>query len=271
MSKHTHDSKTHEPNGAVSPMNEEMAATGSGQKSGVPATDIPAALEATSGTDTPPKVESAPEAESVAGQPQESTELETLKAELDQTKQKLAATLSELSELNEKYLRKLADEVNFRKRMLREKEEAQKFAVSSLLGDLIPILDDFDRGISSAESAQNYEQLHEGILLIRRQLSQMLENKYALKRFESKGTAFDPNRHEALFAEPDDVEEVMVSEEYLPGYALHDRVLRTAKVRVKIPAPQKNGEAAVEPLADQEETKKSEAADSAGPASNLKS
>jgi molecular chaperone GrpE len=67
----------------------------------------------------------------------------------------------------------------------------------------------------------------------------MLENKYALRRFESKGTPFDPNRHEALFAEPSDVEEPMVSEEYLPGYSLHDRILRTAKVRVKIPGPGK--------------------------------
>ncbi|MFA5851398.1 MAG: nucleotide exchange factor GrpE, partial [Spirochaetales bacterium] len=84
-----------------------------------------------------------------------------------------------------------------------------------------------------------HEQLIEGVTLIRKQLSQMLENKYALRRFESKGTPFDPNRHEALFAEPSDVEEPMVSEEYLPGYSLHDRILRTAKVRVKIPGPGK--------------------------------
>jgi len=71
-------------------------------------------------------------------------------------------------------------------------------------------------------------------------LSQMLENKYSLKRFESRGKTFDPNKHEALFAEPAAVEEATVAEEYLPGYALHDRVLRTAKVRVKIPAPKKD-------------------------------
>lgn len=151
--------------------------------------------------------------------------------------QKEASRLKvELTDLNEKYLRKLAEEVNFRKRMLREKEDAQKYGVSSLLADLVPVLDDFDRGITSAEGAKNYDQLHEGVILIRKQLSQMLENKYSLKRFESKDTPFDPNRHEALFAEPGDVEEAMVSEEYLPGYSLHERILRTAKVRVKIPA-----------------------------------
>ncbi len=164
-------------------------------------------------------------------------------AELDAPRNEIAALRTEVADLNEKYLRKLADEVNFRKRMVREKEDAQKFAVAGLLGDIIPILDDFDRGLASSENAKNYEQLHEGVALIRKQLSQMLENKYSLKRFESKGNLFDPNRHEAVFAEPGDVEEAMVFEEYLPGYALHDRILRTAKVRVKIPAPQKPADA----------------------------
>jgi molecular chaperone GrpE len=159
--------------------------------------------------------------------------------ELEAARKEIETLKAEVAELNEKYLRKLADEVNFRKRMQREKDDALKYGVSSLLSDLIPILDDFDRGIASAESAKNYEQLHEGILLIRGQLSQMLENKYALKRIDSKGQPFDPNRHEALFAEPADVEEAVVSEEYLPGYSLHDRVLRPAKVRVKVPAPKK--------------------------------
>jgi len=160
------------------------------------------------------------------------SELEAVRCEIETFK-------AQVAELNEKYLRKLADEVNFRKRMQREKEDAQKYGIASLLSDLVPILDDLDRGIASAENTKNYEQIHEGLLLIRRQLSQMLENKYALKRFDSKGQPFDPNRHEAIFAEPGDVEEPLVSEEYLSGYSLHDRVLRAAKVRVRIPAPKK--------------------------------
>lgn len=164
---------------------------------------------------------------------------EALAADLETARGEIAALRAEVAELNEKYLRKLADEVNFRKRMLREKEETLKYAASSLLSDFIPILDDFDRGIASVEAAKNYELFCEGVLLIRKQLSQMLENKYALKRFESKGEPFDPNRHEAMLAEPADVEEPMIAEEYLPGYSLHDRILRTAKVKVKIPAARK--------------------------------
>ena len=158
-------------------------------------------------------------------------------SELDSARKELQKVTDELANLNDKYLRTLAEDVNFRKRMVREKEESQRYAVAALLQDIIPVLDDFDRGIASAEVSKNYDQLHEGVILIRRQLSQMLENKYSLKRIESKGAVFDPNKHEALFAEQADVEEAVVSEEYLPGYTLHDRVLRTSKVRVKMPSP----------------------------------
>jgi len=152
----------------------------------------------------------------------------------------VAALREELSSVNDKYLRKLADDVNFRKRMAREKEESQRFALSALLGDLIPVLDDFDRAIASSETQRDYGVLHDGIGLIRRQLSSVLESKYGLVRYESRGKAFDPNRHEAVAmvqGGPEDGDEAVVAEEFLPGYGLHERVLRTAKVRVRMPAP----------------------------------
>jgi molecular chaperone GrpE len=152
----------------------------------------------------------------------------------------LAAVREELLSINDKYLRKLAEDVNFRKRMTREKEDGQRFAVSALLGDLIPILDDFDRAIASAETQKDYATLHDGVLLIRRQLGSVLQAKYGLARFESLGRPFDPNHHEAVAiiqGGPDDGDEAVVAEEFLPGYGLHDRILRTAKVRVRMPAP----------------------------------
>jgi molecular chaperone GrpE len=152
----------------------------------------------------------------------------------------LATVREELSVVNDKYLRKLADDVNFRKRMAREKEDGQRFALTSLLSDLIPVLDDFDRAIASAEIQKDYGVLHDGVVLIKRQLGTILETKYGLSRFESLDKAFDPNRHEAVAmvqGEPGDGEEAVVAEEFLPGYGLHDRVLRTAKVRVRMPAP----------------------------------
>ena len=223
MSKHKHDFKAHE--GQATPSAE----------AGVPE-PVPAAAQAAEVPEAAASPVPGGVRENAAAEPAVSA---AVAAELESAKGEIASLRAEVAELNEKYLRKLADEVNFRKRMAREKEETQKYAVASLLGDLIPILDDFDRGITSSDTSKSFDQLHEGVVMIRKQLSQMLENKYALQRFEPKGKPFDPNRHEALFAEPADVEEPMVSEVYLPGYALHDRVLRTAKVRVRIPGAKK--------------------------------
>jgi molecular chaperone GrpE len=158
----------------------------------------------------------------------------------------LSTLREELSVVNDKYLRKLADDINFRKRMAREKEDGQRFALSALLGDLIPIMDDLDRAIASAETKKDYTVLHDGVLLIKRQLGSVLESKYGLARFESLGKPFDPNHHEAVAmipGGPEDGEEAIVAEEFLPGYGLHDRILRTAKVRVRMPPPRS-------PLAD---------------------
>lgn len=225
MSKHKNDSKSQK---------EKNAFSASPENAVVPSAETADLRPGGEGRTPETPASAQPEVRHEAG-----AEVEALSVELEAARGEIAALKAEVEELNEKYLRKLADEVNFRKRMLREKEETQKYAVASLLGDLIPILDDFDRALAAASTAKSFEQLDEGVVLIKKQLSQMLENKYALTRFGSKGTPFDPNRHEALFAEPADVEEPMVADEYLPGYALNDRVLRTAKVRVKIPGPKK--------------------------------
>jgi molecular chaperone GrpE len=170
----------------------------------------------------------------------ESSRIASLEAELAQVRE-------ELSTVNDKYLRKLADDVNFRKRMAREKEDGQRYAVATLLGDLIPVLDDFDRAIASAETQKDYAVLHDGVTIIRRQLGSVLETKYGLTKFNTLGQSFDPNRHEAVAmvqGESGDGDEAVVAEEFLPGYGLHDRILRTAKVRVRMPAPQTESAAA---------------------------
>jgi molecular chaperone GrpE len=79
--------------------------------------------------------------------------------------------------------------------------------------------------------------------MIEKRLSSQLENKWGLKRFDSAGTPFDPNRHEALMMEKSpDIAEPVVQEDFLKGYALKDRIVRSAKVKVLMPEnPQGTG------------------------------
>lgn len=147
-----------------------------------------------------------------------------------------AALQEELSSLKDQYLRKLADYENFRKRMFREKDDAVQFANSSLILDLIGVIDDFDRAAASADAhSHDYAALHDGVRMIHTRLIGLLEGKYGLKRFDSAGQVFDPNLHEAIASEVGDIEEPTVAEEFLAGYRLHDRVVRCAKVKVAMP------------------------------------
>ena len=184
MSKHHHDSNSEHTSMSAHPPEGSSKAESSAKEESAAKAE-PAAGDAGSQiipVDTT-EVPRAGEGQAVDSRGAEGDTATSDAAKLDAAKDEIAALRAEVADLNEKYLRKLADEVNFRKRMVREKEDAQKFAVAGLLGDIIPILDDFDRGLASSENAKNYEQLHEGVALIRKQLSQMLENKYSLQRF----------------------------------------------------------------------------------------
>lgn len=152
-------------------------------------------------------------------------------------KSRIAALEAENSSLKDQYLRKAAEFENFRKRMMRDKQDAIDFANQALLLDLIPIIDDFERAIKSSESSGDVASFREGISLIERRLVSQLESKWGLVRFESAGTTFDPNRHEAIMMEKSpDVAEATVAEDLLRGYTLKDRVIRSAKVKVFMPS-----------------------------------
>ncbi|WP_010254815.1 nucleotide exchange factor GrpE [Treponema primitia] len=170
----------------------------------------------------------------------------TAAAELS-PEEKIADLEEKLKEANDLYLRKAADFENFRKRMNREKQDAIDFANQSLLLDLILIIDDFDRAIKSAENmaaaskeaastSKEFDSFYEGITLIEKRLTTQLENKWGLKRFDSAGEAFDPNRHEAIMMEKSpEITDPVVQEDFLKGYTLKDRVVRSAKVKVLMP------------------------------------
>ena len=146
----------------------------------------------------------------------------------------------EIADLKDKYLRKQADFDNFRKRMLREKEESIKYANAALLSDIINVIDDFERALASSGESGDYESLHSGIEIIEKQMISMLETNWGLKRFDSAGEPFNPEKHEALMMEEsDEYDTQTVVEDFMKGYTLHDRVIRHAKVKVANPSPAK--------------------------------
>jgi molecular chaperone GrpE len=167
----------------------------------------------------------AAEAADSAGDAEPSVDVSELEA-------KIAKLEEENSDLKDQYLRKHADFENYRKRMIREKEEALKFGNGRLLEDLITIIDDFERAIKSSESSQDFESFHSGIELIEKQFTSMLDKKWGLKRFDSEGQEFNPEKHEAIAMDQGEGEYQIVLEDFQKGFMLHDRVLRHAKVKI---------------------------------------
>ena len=169
----------------------------------------------------------------VSGQNEVETPVEQSLGELGALQSGLTAVTAERDELKDQLLRKAADFDNYRKRMLKEKDEARQFANAALLEDLCQVLDDFERAIRSSEGTKDYDSFHSGIVMIEGQFASLLERKYNLKRLEAVGKPFSPDHHEAIAMEPaEEGKEVVVVEEYQKGYQLHDRVIRTAKVKV---------------------------------------
>ena len=158
----------------------------------------------------------------------------------------------------DQYLRKAADFENYRKRMIREKQEAIDYANGNLLLDLVQVLDDFDRAIDAGNAGKTQggeasnNAFVEGVVMIKNQMVSMLSSKYGLSYYPAKGEAFDPNLHEAVsMIQSPDVKEAVVGEELQKGYKLKERVIRHSKVMVLMPAEKQ----------DEKKAEESEAAD----------
>ena len=120
----------------------------------------------------------------------ESTGTENPETEKEPTvEEKLAEAENQIAQLKDQYLRKCADFDNYRKRMIKEKQEAFDYANANLLSDLLSSLDDLDRALAAAaetKGAEGASALVEGVSLIQKQLRNMLENKYNLVGLKKK-------------------------------------------------------------------------------------
>jgi molecular chaperone GrpE len=157
-----------------------------------------------------------------------------LASRLADVEERLLKEQEESGRLREALLRKTADYDNLRRRTEKEKSEFFRFALSEIFGDLLDVLDNFERALShlSNGDAAAGTDVHVGIEMIARQLGDILK-RYGLAEVPALGLPFDPNVHEAVMREethatsPGTVLEVLQK-----GYVLNNRLLRPAKVKV---------------------------------------
>jgi molecular chaperone GrpE len=139
----------------------------------------------------------------------------------------------EIAELNDKYLRLFAEFDNFKRRTQKERIELLQTAGKDVILSLLPILDDFERGLDTSKNASDVESVREGILLIHSKLKGILEQR-GLKEISSVATDFDTDLHEAItqIPSPSEDQKGKVIDEVQKGYTLNDKVIRYAKVVV---------------------------------------
>jgi molecular chaperone GrpE len=140
--------------------------------------------------------------------------------------------INEVSLLRDQLLRKAAEFENYKKRTENEISSYLKYANEELLTELLPVLDDFDRVLSSWNEKHDVETFKKGVELIYDKFKKVLGKK-GLKEMESTGKPFDVNLHDALMqVEISELKPNTVSETAEKGYLLKDKVLRHAKVIV---------------------------------------
>ena len=157
---------------------------------------------------------------------------EGIEVEVEKNKEpsEMEALQAQLNEANEKFLRTLAEYDNYRKRSIKEKEQAYGDSKAAVLTELLPVLDNFERAASNKEAS--IEDYQKGIDMIFNQFNDILK-KAGVEAFGEKGDEFDPNIHSAVMHIDDENEkENVIVDVFSKGYKLGDRVLRAAVVKV---------------------------------------
>ncbi|MCR5494728.1 MAG: nucleotide exchange factor GrpE [Treponema sp.] len=150
--------------------------------------------------------------------------------------EKIAELEKQIEELKKEALYKAAENDNWRKRMMQQKEEAVSYANASLLGDLLDSLDNFDRTVDAAKDAKDAKSIADGVKMINKSLVNMLESKYGLSSFGKEGDEFNPDEHEAIGrVEDEKAKKETLKQVYLKGYKLNGKIIRHAKVMVSVP------------------------------------
>ena len=138
----------------------------------------------------------------------------------------------QLNEETNRHLRLRADYENFKRRANLDREAADKYKAQSLLSNLLPVLDNFERAMQVESVSDDSQSLRKGLEMVYKTLVEATE-KEGLQVIEAEGVAFDPNLHQAVMTESDDSKDSgIVLQELQKGYKYKDRVLRPSMVKV---------------------------------------
>jgi len=172
------------------------------------------------------KKEESLQTETEETKPAEGKETDPLQILMDQ----LAQTEEQKKDLEDKFIRLVAEFDNYKKRMSRDFDRQSEMVRDKIFLSLLPVMDDLDRLLQHEEENGNVSL--EGIVLIRNNFERIL-NSYGVKAFESVGQPFDPEKHDAMMTRKSEEHKVpTVVEEFEKGYKINDKVLRHARVVV---------------------------------------
>ena len=149
---------------------------------------------------------------------------------------KVAELEGVIAQMKEDELRRAADTENYKRRLRLDKENAVKYANEQLITDLLTPIDNFSRAIEAADMTHDFDSMKTGVVMVQDQMLSILKERWGLEPIETKDKEFDPNEMEAYSViEDDKLDKEMVVQEFIKGWKLNGKVLRTAKVLVGKP------------------------------------
>lgn len=153
-------------------------------------------------------------------------------AELDQLRIERDGLRVERDEIRDTLLRRQAEFENFRKRTERERSEQSQYASMEVVGDLLPILDDFERALTADSNSPEYAK---GVQMIYQRMAESLK-KTGLEPIDAVGKSFDPHLHQAIErVETNESPDNTILGEFQRGYHFKGKLLRPSMVRVAVP------------------------------------
>ncbi|WP_449537033.1 nucleotide exchange factor GrpE [Ferdinandcohnia sp. Marseille-Q9671] len=157
---------------------------------------------------------------------------EDVNAELSKANERIAELEVKLEEAENRILRQAADFENYKRRARLDLETATTYRAQSLVNELLPALDNFERALQIEATNDQAKSIMQGVEMVYRSIVEALK-KEGVEAIESVGAQFDPTLHQAVMqADEPDAESNVVLEEFQKGYKLKDRVLRPSMVKV---------------------------------------